>query len=99
MKQSCNKKEKKKKKKNTKKKKNKKKKKKKNLNLPSNGNCHCCQRTSSSLTNNYTQHIKMDNNLLFPTCYNFFIQKQLAAKKIEKLNVPTINNNKYYSLY
>ncbi len=24
---------------------------------------------------------KMDNNLLFPTCYNFFIQKQQLGNK------------------
>ncbi len=36
----------------------------------------------------------MDNNLLFPTCYNFFIQKQqLATRRTTKLNVPTTNNN------
>ncbi len=42
----------------------------------------------------------MDSNLFFPTCCNFFIQKQqLETKKIANLNVPNINNNKYCSLY
>ncbi len=42
----------------------------------------------------------MNNNLLFPTFYNVLIQKQqLTARRIAKLNVPTIINNKYYSLY
>jgi len=43
----------------------------------------------------------MDNNLLFPTYYNFFYRKQqlAIAREIEKLNVPTTSNNKYCSLY
>jgi hypothetical protein len=42
---------------------------------------------------------KKDSNLFFPTCCNFFIQKQLETIRITNLNVPNINNNKYCSLY
>jgi hypothetical protein len=43
---------------------------------------------------------KRDNNLLFPTCYKNFIQKQqFGARRITKSNVPTTSNNKYCSLY
>ncbi len=39
---------------------------------------------------------KKDNNLFYSTCCNFLIQKQIAIRRITKLNVLTINNNKYF---
>jgi len=57
------------------------------------------QELQAPLNKHCKQHIKRDNNLFFPSCYNFFIQKQLETIRIANLNVPNINNNKYCSLY
>jgi hypothetical protein len=51
-------------------------------------------------TNSYKKHKKWIITYFFQLVTTFLYKNiNLAIRRIAKLNVPTINNNKYYSLY